>query len=94
MKIINRYLGRLVADKVTGFKGVVSCVSFDLYGCVQALVTPLVGNDGKLGDSSWFDVSRLTVTPADPVMPLPDFDNGPISDGSKGPAEKPTGRLK
>ena len=32
-------LGRKVEDKVTGIKGVVTSVSFDLYGCIQAVIT-------------------------------------------------------
>ena len=31
-------LGYKVKDSVTGFTGVVTSISFELYGCVQALV--------------------------------------------------------
>jgi hypothetical protein len=51
-------LGYRVRDKVTGFEGVVTSVSFALYGCVQAIVTPAAKED-KLPDSQWFDISRL-----------------------------------
>ena len=30
-------LGQKVEDKVTGFRGVVTTISFDLYGCIQAV---------------------------------------------------------
>jgi hypothetical protein len=88
-----KMLGLTVSDRVTGFAGVVSCVSFDLYGCVQAVVTPKANADGKLEDGKWFDITRLYVTSKMPVMPAPDFDKGYIAEGRKGAAEKPAGRL-
>ena len=45
-----KLLGHKVEDKVTGFKGVVSSLSFDLYGCVQAVVTPAASEDGSLSN--------------------------------------------
>lgn len=74
-----------VEDRVTGFKGVVASISFDLYGCVQAVVNSGVEKGGKLGEQGWFDVARLKVTSKDPVMERPDFDFDP----DHGPAEKP-----
>lgn len=49
MKVKNHLalLGLKVQDKVTGFKGVISSISFDLYGCVQAAITPSVNAEGK-----------------------------------------------
>ena len=94
--LINKHmqmLGIPVTDKVTGFAGVVSCVSFDLYGCVQAIVTPKVGKDGALGEGKWFDIARLKATANTPVMSLPDYDLGYIAEGNKGPSEKPAGRV-
>lgn len=88
-----KLLGMKVADKVTGFKGVVSSVSFDLYGCIQAVVTPFIGKDGKQELGQWFDVVRLTVTSKEPVMPLPDYAQGYVADGRKGAAEKPAARF-
>lgn len=82
-------LGRRATDKVTGFKGVVSSLTFDLYGCIQALVTPSMDKDGKIQDSNWFDVNRLSVDDPSPVMALPNFDFGPQANGEKGPADKP-----
>ena len=80
-------LGMKVVDKVTGFKGVVSSISFDLYGCIQAVVTP--PSTGERLKGSWFDVQRLRVTGKKPVMKLPDYNAGYIASGKKGPAEKP-----
>ena len=84
-----KLLGHKVEDKVTGFKGVVSSLSFDLYGCVQAVVTPAASEDGSLSNGCWFDVTRLDVTSKEPVMDLPDFNQGYIAQGKKGCADKP-----
>lgn len=82
-------LGMKVEDRVTGFKGVLVSVSFDLYGCIQAVVNPGLDKDGKLDDAKWFDVNRLIVTSAEPVMNRPNFDFGQVAEGNHGPAEKP-----
>ncbi len=78
-----------VEDNITSFKGIVTSVSFDLYGCIQAVVNPGLDREGKPRDSHWFDVSRLKVTSKKPKMTQPNFDSQNISDGDKGPAEKP-----
>ncbi len=82
-------LGRRVEDKVTGFKGVVASISFDLYGCVQALVNPGADKNGKLQEQNYFDVPRLIVSKAAPVMDRPNFEYGIDAEGKKGAAEKP-----
>jgi hypothetical protein len=82
-------LGLRVRDNITGFQGVVSSISFDLYGCIQAVVTPGLGEDGKLAEAVWFDVSRLKVLDKKPVMQLPDYDYGPQAEGRQGAAKKP-----
>lgn len=82
-------LGLKVEDKVTGFKGVVATISFDLYGCVQAIVNPGADKDGKLMDQCWFDVSRLSVLDDIPVMDLPNYEFGTQAEGKQGAAEKP-----
>lgn len=80
-----KILGLRAKDRVTGFVGVVTTVSFDLYGCVQAVVSPEVAPEkpGELADARWFDVHRLTTFPGEPVMPVPSFAF------EKGPAMKP-----
>ncbi|NCD25740.1 MAG: hypothetical protein EOL86_09140 [Deltaproteobacteria bacterium] len=83
-------LGLKVEDKVSGFKGVVTSVSFDLYGCVQAIVHPGMTADNTLGETRWFDIGRLKVLEFEPVMDVPDFEYGAIAEGKKGPAEKPS----
>ena len=81
-------LGRKVVCKVTGFKGVVASVSFDLYGCIQAVVVP-PSDSGKRSNGEWFDVGRLKVKGSSRVMPVPDFDAGYVAQGKKGAAPKP-----
>lgn len=69
-------LGKKVKDRVTGYTGVVTSVSFDLYGCVQALVTPSATDGKEPYQSFWFDVKRLTED-GGRVMDAPVFD-GPL----------------
>lgn len=83
------WLGKRVQDRVTGQEGVVTTIGFDLYGCIQAVVNMGVDKDGKARDSIWLDVQRLKAIESKPVMPVPNFDYGPVAEGKKGPAEKP-----
>ena len=73
MKDIN-LLGLKVRDTVTGFTGVVTTISYDLYGCVQAIVTPSVDSKTqRREDGQWFDTKRLVVLAKTPVMDQPSF---------------------
>ncbi|MCK5609989.1 hypothetical protein KAR91_49405 [Candidatus Pacearchaeota archaeon] len=81
-------LGMEVEDKVTGSKGVVDSISFDLYGCVQAGVNPGLDKEKKQMDCKWFDVSRLTIKSKKPVMEVPNFDYGLVAEGKSGAASK------
>lgn len=97
-------LGHRVKDKVTGFEGVISSISFDLYGCIQAIVSPAgLDKDGKIAESHWFDVGRLIVLTEEPIMDPPNYFFGEeeaekpvlqetIVKGMKGPADKPATR--
>lgn len=82
-------LGKKAKDAVTGFSGVISTMSFDLYGCVQAVITPPVDEKGEIKNGKWMDVTRLIITDEEPVMALPDFSKGYIAEGKKGCADKP-----
>lgn len=82
-------LGYKVKDRVTGFKGVVTSISFDLYGCVQAVINPGIYKNGKFNDSHYFDVSRLEILSNDTIIEVPNFDFGPQAEGKQGAAEKP-----
>jgi len=82
-------LGLEVKDKITGFTGVISSVSFDLYGCIQGLVSPPVNKEGEMGTSIWYDLNRLKIINNKSVMDPPNFDYGSIAEGKQGPAAKP-----
>jgi len=66
-------LGMKVKEVITGMVGVVTSISFDLYGCVQALLNPGLDKDGKPRELHWYDVNRLVVISKEPVMEVPKF---------------------
>lgn len=78
-------LGLEVEDVVTGFRGICESVTFDLYGCVLAVVKPPVdkAKPGELPDPKWFDLKRLRKIGDKKVMDVPSFDEPP------GPGAKP-----
>ena len=84
--IVNKHfelLGMIAKDKVTNAQGVVASISFDLYGCIQALVNLGIDENGKMKEQYWLDVNRLDIIDG-PVMARPNFEF------EHGPAEKPT----
>jgi len=81
-------LGMEGKDKVTGFKGVISSLSLDLYGCVQVVLTPKITKDGKIADGHWFDITRVEVTGKNPVMEVPNYETGNVAEGKKGSSIK------
>jgi hypothetical protein len=84
-------LGKNVEDKVTGLQGVVTSISFDLYGCIQVIVHPGLDKDGKLKELQWFDYNRITIMGNKRVMPLPTFIQESVNK-MKGPEKKPLPR--
>ena len=81
-------LGQKVRCKTTGISGVVTSVSFDLYGCIQAVVQPPANADNTVPAGVWCDVNRLEIS-GGRVMNTPNFDHQIIADGDHGPAAKP-----
>lgn len=77
MKEHFKLLGYQVRDVVTGFKGTVTTIGFDLYGCVQAVVTPPLAKGETESIGRWFDTKRLVITGKKPVMKVPEFVNVP-----------------
>ena len=78
-------LGYIVRDKASDYEGVVTSMSFDLYGCIQALVRPVsLDEKGKIQEGMWMDVSRISVISEEPLMDQPGF-----KWGRKGPARLP-----
>lgn len=86
-------LGYKAEDKITGYKGVIDSISFDLYGCVQASIRPPMNEMGELPNGYWVDVTRLKIMGKKPVVDAPNFDYGYVAEGKKGPADKPTNKL-
>ncbi len=82
-------LGKKAKDLVTGTEGIVTSVSFDLYGCIQATLNRGLNEKNEPYDQYWIDVCRLEVLEEVPVMPVPDFDRGYVAEGKKGSADKP-----
>ena len=80
-------LGQQMKDVVTGAVGMVSTISFDAYGCVQAVLTQKVNKDGTKPDSRWFDVKRLQKF-GKRIMDVPPHFTTPVG-SERGPAEKP-----
>ncbi len=66
-------LGFRCKDRVTGFSGAVTSVSFDLFGCVTAFVSPPLDDKGAIPDGRWFDHHRLERMDGDRVMAMPTF---------------------
>jgi len=82
-------LGFEVIDKVTKTKGIVTSLCFDLYGCIQATITPK-SSKNKRSESYWYDVLRLKVLSKKPVMKRPDFVSGKQARGEQGGFNKAT----
>lgn len=80
-------LGLKATDKVTGLKGIITSISFDLYGCIQACLNRGFKKNGERHESYWFDLVRLEVSD-ERVLELPNFDKGYVSQGKKGPVNK------
>ena len=68
-------LGLRKVDRITGFAGIVTSVSFDLYGCVAALLTAPVVDQAKDPEQRWFDIKRVDdpATGEARVMDAPKF---------------------
>lgn len=82
-------LGKRCEDKVTHAIGIVTSVSFDLYGCVLALLQPTDRDEkGEMRESRWYDVKRLFPHTDERVMEVPNYDAIPVG-LEPGPAEKP-----
>lgn len=82
-------LGLRCKDVISEVEGIVISMSYDLYGCIQAVLDRGLDKDGNKIDSTWYDVCRLKVLNKKPVMNQPDFVLGLEAKGNKGPAEKP-----
>lgn len=66
-------LGRKATDKITGVDGVITSLSFDLYGCITCILTPHIKDNDKNIEAKWYDIQRLDIDYNDKVMHSPDF---------------------
>ena len=85
-------LGCRAKDLISGGNGIVTSICFDLYGCIQVIITPgKVGKDGKEVPSiGWIDINRARITNNKKIMKLPDFEIKYNSfESVHGPANKP-----
>lgn len=58
--------GQRLRDEVTGFKGCVSVVNYQLYNCPSVLLTSEASSDAsETGDDAWFDWMRLEEVPGE-----------------------------
>jgi len=78
-------------DKITGVEGVVTSIAFDLFGCIQIVLTLPATKEGKSGDSYLMDIARIEIVDHQRAMELPPFkdDSTLISQGKKGGIDKP-----
>lgn len=88
IKTYMQWLGYEAKDLVTGFEGIIECVNFDLYGCVQYIVRSKRNKDNE-SHSEYFDVTRIKIMSKKPVMSIPNFEEGYTAEGKKGAASKP-----
>ena len=96
MKALKGYLellGLECRDVVTGATGIVTSVSFDLFGCVQGVLTPPLGEEKKW-ESRWFDAKRLHVIGTTPVMVRPTFEDVPGPEALPALPSQPAIRLE
>ncbi len=84
-------LGLSAKDKVTGFKGVIDSVTFDLRGCIQTSLKPPIDENGRIPGTYWVDVTRLEVS-KERIIDPPNFSEGYVAEGYKGPSDKPSRR--
>jgi hypothetical protein len=64
-------LGTRQRDVITGLAGVVTSISFDVNGCIQAVLKPPLDKDGKISDGVWIDLQRLEPNGEPACAPFP-----------------------
>ena len=85
--LLNEYidnLGKEAKDKVTGYRGILTSISFDLFGCVQYSITPFADEkDKEIKFGHWFDISRVHIFKKKKVMETPNYFKGYVEKDSK-----------
>jgi len=54
-------LGDRVKDPITGFTGIVTCITYWLHGCVRVGVQPEVLHEGKPVEDRYFDEAQMRI---------------------------------
>ena len=54
-------LGKMVEDKITGFKGIAVAITHWLNGCTRVSVQPRELHEGKVVKEDWFDDTQIRV---------------------------------
>lgn len=75
-------LGDLAKDTITGFAGVVVCMSYWLNGCVRVVLQPKELKDGKPIEALSFDVEQLELV-ARKDKPQGSRSGGPMPDAKR-----------
>ena len=63
-------LGDRVRDPISGFSGIVTCVSTYLHGCIRITAQAEETKDGKIPDPLYFDQSQLQLVKKGVYAPL------------------------
>ena len=85
------FLGKQVKDKISGRKGIVTSVCFDLYGCIQVVINEQrKDKDDKEITFGWIDINRIEIIKNKKIMNCPNYNNkySSLVDVG-GPADKP-----
>ena len=67
-------LGLKVEDRVTKATGIVTSISYDLYGCIQAVISPYADAENREHINGWYDIKRLKILDDAPVLSPPNWD--------------------
>ena len=79
-------LGDVVKDRISGFKGVATCCSTWLNGCVRWTLQPeKLGKDGASAASETFDIQQLEVVSKKKIAAGTLSPGGPRPEPSRGP---------
>jgi hypothetical protein len=70
-------LGKKAKDKITGAIGIITSICFDLYGCIQVIISPQKINEKgeEIKPIGWIDINRIKIINNTRIMNYPDFDN-------------------
>ena len=81
--LLNKNLGKIARDKITGYIGRVTGFCQYLTGCDQYLVSPQECIDGKFPEAHWLDASRLYFLDGDTLSLNTETDSGPCEPAPK-----------